>query len=65
MNIIRIPNGPIDQGNNISALNNHLNFIRAKNTILMPFYGIPEDDLAVRTIKGADPHIKVIPVKAY
>jgi agmatine deiminase len=54
--VARIPNGvpPAREEEGIpSAFDNHLNFLRLGNTILLPVYGIEEDGAAVASISRA------------
>ncbi len=63
--IIRIPNGPIDDyeiEGFPSVVGNHLNFLRIGKHLLMPCYGIPEDNLAIEAINNYCADINVIPV---
>ena len=45
-----------------SAFGNHINFARVRNEIFMPFYGIPEDIMAVDALAKALPDVEIIPV---
>jgi len=63
--IIRIPNGlpPDEKSEGIaSAVGNHINFLRLGNKLLLPYYGIPEDEIAREVLQNALPDIEVIPV---
>jgi len=63
--IIRIPNGlPPDEKNEgiASAVGNHINFLRIGNRILIPYYGIPEDEQARKVLQVALPNVEVIPI---
>ena len=63
--IIRIPNGipPNEKSEGIaSAVGNHMNFLRLENIILLPYYGIPEDEKAKEVLQEALPDVQVIPV---
>ena len=63
--IIRVPNGiPPDEKSEgmASAVGNHINFLRLGNKLLLPYYGIPEDEIAREVLQNALPGIEVIPV---
>jgi len=63
--IIRVPNGiPPDEKSEgmASAVGNHINFLRLGNRLLLPYYGIPEDEIAREVLQNALPDIEVIPV---
>ena len=63
--IIRVPNGiPSDEKSEgmASAVGNHMNFLRLGNKLLLPYYGIPEDEIAREVLQNALPGIEVIPV---
>jgi agmatine deiminase len=45
-----------------SAVGLYLNFLRVGNLVLVPVYGLPEDELALRKIESVLPGVRVIPV---
>ncbi len=62
--IIRVPNGvPPDEKSEgmASAVGNHINFLRLGNRLFLPYYGIPEDEIAREVLQDALPDIEVIP----
>jgi len=63
--IIRVLNGIPPEGKSegmSSASGNHLNFLRLGNLILVPAYGIPEDEKAIEILRKNLPNVDVIPV---
>jgi agmatine deiminase len=63
--IIRVLNGipPEEKSEGMSsASGNHLNFLRLGNLILVPAYGIPEDENAIETLRKNLSNANVIPV---
>jgi agmatine deiminase len=45
-----------------SAVGLYLNFLRVGNLVLVPVYGLPEDELALRKIESVLAGVRVIPV---
>jgi agmatine deiminase len=45
-----------------SAVGLYLNFLRVRNLVLVPVYGLREDELALRKIESVLPGVRVIPV---
>jgi agmatine deiminase len=48
----------------LAAEGNYVNFLRVGDLILLPSYGIPEDELACRTLERLCPTVKIIPLPA-
>jgi agmatine deiminase len=44
------------------AIGVYVNFLRVGNLLLVPVYGLPEDELALRKIESVLPGVRVIPV---
>lgn len=45
-----------------SAVGNHVNFLRIGNLLVMPVYGVPQDDEAIRRIRSFLPGTNVVPL---
>jgi hypothetical protein len=64
--IVSISNGipPDEKSEGIySAVGNHINFLRLGNKLLLPTYGIPEDEKAIESLRRTLSYDDVIPVK--
>ena len=48
----------------LSAEGNYVNFLWVGNLIILPTYGIPEDEMARRTLERLCPNAKIIPLSA-
>ena len=46
-----------------SAVGNYVNFLRVGRLIVVPAYGVPQDDLACRTLEQLLPQTQVIPLR--
>jgi agmatine deiminase len=45
-----------------SAVGNYVNFLRIGNLVLVPAYGVPQDEQACRTLEAACPELTIVPV---
>jgi agmatine deiminase len=46
-----------------SAVGNYANFLRVGSLVVVPAYGVPEDDLACRTLERLLPGARVVPLR--
>jgi agmatine deiminase len=62
-----VPDETIPSKNNDvpPAIGVYVNFLRVGNLVLMPVFGLPEDELALRKIESLLPGVRVIPVSSF
>jgi agmatine deiminase len=65
--IVRVPHGPVGYSEGKegmpSARGNHINFLRHKDCVFLPFYGDKEDEAAMRSLEEAGRKLKIVPIR--
>lgn len=56
LNRVRIPYNPYCNKTSLQASGTYVNYLHMQQAILVPTFGLPEDDIALESLKAAFPH---------
>ena len=61
---LELPYNPYSNANDLDAKGIYINYLQMEQGIVLPVYGLEEDEVVLRRIEGLFPGLKIIPLKS-